>query len=655
MADLRGAVRGQQGVRHWSRPATIAGLAVLLAAAVLYGLTLDDGLRPAELLGGDLITHQYAQVQARPSNAPGYPLYTMGGWVWFRLGRLLLGPSAHPIPILSSYSTLWALVAVALLYALCLEVTGGHWPISALCTAFYAATYFFWYYAVTTEQYASAVALTLAMIWLLWRWDRAQEIAPQALSAGALPGDRYLLGLAVLTGVGLAHQVTVLLVVPPMLWFILRRRPELLRRPQLLLACAGWALLPLLSYAYVYVRGAQHPEWRGTGEWSSAGAWFLHFVSTQQGRGELTWSLQPLWTHEFPSLVWGELTWVVLIFGLLGIATLGRRWAAMLYVLLALYLAFCWVDRLGNWYQVIMPAYPLVVLGFAALASRVWNSRARAPAGPGTRTRVAVRVVMVTGLLALIGYRFAISYPRADCSGRPDDTGLDPGWAILGDAPREEAAILGDQEETVALRYLTEIWGARADVAPVGAAEARQLLGQGERPLYATVRAAPLVWSEVSPDVHLSSAGLALIELRSAPQSAIPPLTNTVGRDLGDHLRLLGYELHVSDAQEESLPPSLSIWWQAAGEITHDWSASVRPTRAGEFIYQNGQLVQSDHRHPVHGRYPTSRWSEGEVVRDDYALSLPEGVEADGVAVLVYRPLDAGFENLAQVELSWRP
>ena len=72
-----------------------AGLLVI-AATALYLFTLDNGLRPDELTGGDLITHQYAQVEARPSNAPGYPLYTMGGWLWFRVGTLLL---AGPVPV----------------------------------------------------------------------------------------------------------------------------------------------------------------------------------------------------------------------------------------------------------------------------------------------------------------------------------------------------------------------------------------------------------------------------------------------------------------------------------------------------------------------------------------------------------------------------
>ena len=135
--------------------ARLAGTLLILAFAALYLVTLDNGLRPGELEGGDLITHQYAQVQGRPSNAPGYPLYTMGGWLWFHLGRAILGPGSNPIPILSSYSTLWALLALWLLYRTILEATdrgkGGNWPIATLVTAFFGATYFFWYYLIEQD------------------------------------------------------------------------------------------------------------------------------------------------------------------------------------------------------------------------------------------------------------------------------------------------------------------------------------------------------------------------------------------------------------------------------------------------------------------------------------------------------------------------
>ena len=78
-------------------------------------------------------------------------------------------------------------------------------------------------------------------------------------------------------------------------------------------------MLPLLSYAFVYIRGAQHPEWRGAGQWPSTWSWFVDFISTRQGRGELTWSLKPLWTSQYPSLVGHELTWIVLTGGLIGL------------------------------------------------------------------------------------------------------------------------------------------------------------------------------------------------------------------------------------------------------------------------------------------------------------------------------------------------
>ena len=167
--------------RRAARRRTWAALVLLALALLLYTLTLDNGLQAEELIGGDLITHQYAQVQARPSNAPGYPLYTMGGWLWFHalrpLAALTTTAPPNPLPILSSYSTLWALLALGLLYAILTHITrsprhpAGNWPLAWLLSAFYAVTYFFWYYATTTEQYTSAIAQTLAIVYvyLLWR------------------------------------------------------------------------------------------------------------------------------------------------------------------------------------------------------------------------------------------------------------------------------------------------------------------------------------------------------------------------------------------------------------------------------------------------------------------------------------------------------
>ena len=501
------------------RIAALAGIGLVLAFAILYLATLDDGLRPGELAGGDLITHQYAQVQGRFSNAPGYPLYTMGGWLWFHTGRLILGPDYNPIRILSSYSTLWALLALWLLYRLILEVMEPERSrpetlrvgLAALVTAFYGLTYFFWYYAVTTEQYTSAVAWTLAVVLLAFRWERERR-------------DRYLLGLALLGGIGLAHMLTLLIIAPPVLWFVLRTDPKLLRRGRLIVAILALVALPLFSYVFVYVRGAQHPEWRGAGDWTSTWQWFLSFISTRQGRSELTWSLKPFFTGEFPSLIWREMTWPGLIAALLGISR-GRAAPGARPLRRAGALPGLLLDR---------PAGQLVPGDHARLCAAGRGNRSGSRLGlaeilgcwrareAGGKTVSSAPPLLCSpawsssALIALTAYRGIASYPRANAHGRADDTGLVPGWAILADDPPAGAAVLGTQAEALALNYLTEIWGQRPDLRSVTSDQARGLLAQGA-PLAVTEAALPLVPAEVSPDAHYSALGRTLVALNASP------------------------------------------------------------------------------------------------------------------------------------------
>jgi hypothetical protein len=611
--------------------ALLAGIALVLAFACLYLFTLDDGLRPVELAGGDLITHQYAQVQGRFSNAPGYPLYTMGGWLWFHLGRGLLGGNANPIPLLSSYSTLWALVSLALLYALILESAGGRkrWPVALLVSAFYGFTYFFWYYAVTTEQYTSSVAWTLAYLLLAFRWERRRQ-------------EGYLLSLALLTGVGLAHQVTVLFVTPPVLWFVLSRDRGLLRRPRLMLAALALALLPLLSYAFVYIRGSQHPEWRGAGAWATAWAgdwqWFLSFISTRQGRSELTWSLRPFFTAEFPRLTWREMTLPGLLAGLAGIACLTRPRAITLSATLAIYAVFCWIDRLGNWFQVIMPAYALLCVGIAAGANWILEAGSSAFAGRARKLRYAA---VLLALAALVVYRAVVSYPLADASRRRGDTALDPAWRILADEPPTGAAILGTQAEELALSYITEIWGRRPDLRPVTSDEARALLP--DEGFAVTEAALPLVPLEVSPDARYSALGQTLAAVSLAPAGRLPAGLLPWQHDFGDGLRLAGGKLTRNAATGDTV---VDLAWQPQAAPEHDWSISVR------LLGPEGEIGQTDRANPVFGAYPTTRWLPGEVVMDAYPFALPAGAQPERVRVIVYRPANGGFINLGETEFA---
>jgi hypothetical protein len=97
------------------------------------------------------------------------------------------------------------------------------------------------------------------------------------------------------------------------------------------------------------------------------------------------------------------------------------------------------------------------------------------------------------------------------------------------------------------------------------------------------------------------------------------------------------------------------LYWRANAASDVDYTISVRPLRAGALIPgDDGRPIIQDHQ-PVWNTYPTSRWSPGEVVRDDYVLSLPGRVLPDGAQIVVYRVIAGGFENLGEATLILQP
>jgi hypothetical protein len=608
-------------------PSLWTGVIVTLICLILYLATLDNGLEPGQLEGGDLITHQYAQAQLRFANAPGYPLYTVLGWVWFQVGKMILSLWLNPTEILSLFSTIWSLSTLAVLYLLLLELTKRNWIVAGLVTLFYGITFFFWYYSITSEEYTSGVLQTALIILFAFRWDKTRE-------------DKYILGLALMVGLAVANLITVLLALPALIFFIIKAEPGIVRRGRLLAQSAVLALIPLLSYGYVYVRGAQHPEWRGEGEWSSAMAWFLNFMTIPQGRGELSWSLGG-WGPEPLSHIPNELTIFGLLAGLLGIAFLGWRRGGFLYGIILGYVPFIYVDRFGNWYQAVMPLYLIFALGVGVLADRAWR---RFPGWP--------RALVILGLALLIVNRLWVNLPLADQRDKPVDTALDLGQAILADQPSSQAIISGNYKENLSLQYLTLIWGQRDDLRVVITDDFLELWNSGEENLYLTRGAAAFVLPQLAGRPYLASHALQLIAVRHGPNRELPDMDERVNVDVGDNLRLLGYNQPPSTeglvlSEGEGL--HLAFYWQATGTMDTNYAVSARPTKDGELLFHDGELVQQDHAHPVWGYYPTSTWQQDEIVRDDYLIPIPAGVEYNGVMVVVYFMTEEGFEDLGTV------
>ena len=645
-----------------------AGVVLILVWLAAYALTLDNGLQTYELRGGDLITHQYAQVQARPSNAPGYPLYTMGGWLWFHGGRALMHllgrATPNPLPILSSYSTLWALAAVALLYAVILEITRskqtphGNWSVAWLVAAFYAATYFFWYYATTTEQYSSAVAQTLAIVYVYLRWRTVAGTGPQP-AAIERRAHRLLFLLAFLCGLSLAHMLTIAFIVPPLVIAVLWQRPDLLRSPRAIGGSIVAAALPLSAYLFVYIRGAQHPEWWGAGEWASVNAWFWDFVSTAQGREELGWAFEPGTTfvaNGFPMLIWRELSIPLLIIGILGILLLDRKLALVLYGMIGLTLLFSWAYRYGNWYQVIMPAYPLILLGAAAAADRCMQ-RGRDPARDvAPWVRHALTWLPPLALAGLLLWRVDASLPAADSRNRLEDTGLERAGVLLAGPLADNAGLFAAVDDALALQYLLDIWqlddGARRVLSSPDAAAWLATT----RPVYSTVDALPTLLEELPADLapHVQMAGPDWQRLSlTASDPAMP--AQMVRTQVEPGVELVGFDAvpapagtPVTSREEDALDVTL-YWALADGVWPAGLNISVRPLAGGALIPDPagdaGAIVQRDAAAPAHGVWDAT----APRIADAYRLPTPGG--ADGVQVVLYRVEDGAFTNVAELAL----
>ncbi len=669
-----------QSIRHFYRkdrrlsaPAwpRWAGTALLLAAALLYWLTLDNGLRPGELEGGDLITHQYAQVQARPGNAPGYPLFTMGGWLWFhglRTAAHWLGITPNPISLLSSYSTLWALLSLWLLYRILLHCTrsprrpAGDWPLAWLLCAFYAVTYFFWYYATTSEQYTSAIAHTLAIlyVYLLWRDNSQFTIHHSPFT--------ILLLLSFLSGLSLAHMITVALIVPPLLAALLWQEPQLLRRPGLILGAVLAAALPLLSYVYVYMRGAAHPEWWGVGDWVTAQDWFWSFVGTAQGQDELSWGLAPgaaFFANGFPELIWQELSIPLLAVGLLGIGFLEKRLRLVVGGTLALYALLCWVDRFGNWFQVILPAYPLLLVGVAAAADKMrqgewrleigdWGlgKKRRNDSDPNTEYAIrnpqsAIRWGVWALLVMLILWRTLASLPAADSRDRPGDTALDRPALLLDQPLPEDAALFAAKDDALGLDYLMQIGGIRPGLRVVDKSAANERLAEGKR-LLVTADAAALLLGELTvapPQAHGWSADWVELLPAGATQTRQPVVV--LDKLLGDGIVLRGFTVADTAGADAAGAGGngldvLLFWSVMNGFTPANWSISLRA--AGD-----GAAAQQDSPGPVLGLRPFASLEAGQTIVDAYRLDAQ--ADTDELLLILYRAKEGGFENLVEETL----
>ena len=102
-----------------------------------------------------------------------------------------------------------------------------------------------------------------------------------------------------------------------------------------------------------------------------------------------------------------------------------------------------------------------------------------------------------------------------------------------------------------------------------------------------------------------------------------PPIAFPMGKDLGDAIRLLGYNLPgMTTAPDESVTVvtgdalHLTLYWQMLRRVETSYTVFIH------LLDEAGQLRGQKDNIPVQGTYPSTEWVEGEVVEDSYQIAV---------------------------------
>jgi len=593
----------------------------------------------------------------------GYPLFTILGAA---LTHTLRAIGFSPATAASAVATGWSLLGLAGAYWLISRVTDGAYELAALTTLALGLAETFWIHSVVAEVYSFSVFLTSAAllvgIELADRWD-----------------ERLWWLAMLLLGVGVQHHRMLVLLAPCVL---LPAAPALWRRrsgwPRLALGSALLFALPFLTYAYLPLRARQGAIWVYDQPNTWEGFW-TEFTGRAVTPLLMTWpDSASAWTDNARFLgdqLGQQMPLIVLLVGAAGLVWLTWRrslWAGLGLLGTALaFMAFVTVFPAAVWAPtVLMPSILLLMLGIAVLLHRL------------IQTARHLRWVAWAGLLLLSLWLFQANLPFVhslvnDAQGRE----------VIRTLEALEDADLPGGRDVVALP-----WGGSHFAAAYGLfvsgelngfelvdhlADFRSIVQQEGKVITLAFNLGiwPLEWwTELLGEAHFSSAapGVAMISrdmlYQDKPARASFDLGNGVrvrAADLAWAKEPLRYPSdekeplrYPSDEKEPLRYPSdekeplrcddkadtlqVTVYWEATQRVPADYRVAVHLVAKDPPDGAQDVLDQADSLNPVGGWYPTSLWAVGEVVRDDYALSVPPGGAPVAVRVAMYQQEENG-------------
>ena len=99
-----------------------------------------------------------------------------------------------------------------------------------------------------------------------------------------------------------------------------------------------------------------------------------------------------------------------------------------------------------------------------------------------------------------------------------------------------------------------------------------------------------------------------------------------VGAVFENAIELVGYDVSPTPAKRGE-EVTVTFWWRSRAPVPDDWMVFVHLDDETRTV---GRVI-ADH-FPAMGRFRTPAWREGDVIRDEWRFSAPQG-EIDGLAL----------------------
>ncbi|MBI2952759.1 MAG: glycosyltransferase family 39 protein [Chloroflexi bacterium] len=233
--------------------------------------------------------------------------------------------------------------------------------------------------------------------------------------------------------------------------------------------------------------------------------------------------------------------------------------------------------------------------------------------------------------IELLGYRMD---PRTQQGDKIEVTAI---WRLLENAPAEDRVIFAhllDVKGAMLAQYDTSAYPSSEwqaddilverytvgidDQVPAG--KYSMVVGVYDRKTQARL---PVVGAPKMED----TLRLADIKVAASEPADIAP-ANRLGKNLGEAIDLLGFDLLRPQQSATPRVLGLSLFWQARAVPTEDYTVFVQVLNA------EGQLVAQSDGQPAEGSFPTSFWEPGDRILDRHELKLDGGLPPGRYSVI---------------------